>query len=53
MADANDIAVHLDGARLFNAAIALGLPVAEIVKDVDSVTFCTSKGLESRSARYA
>jgi len=45
LADANDIAVHLDGARLFNAAVALGLPVAEIVRDVDSVTFCTSKGL--------
>jgi threonine aldolase len=37
--------VHLDGARLFNAAIALGVPAARLVRDVDSVTFCLTKGL--------
>ena len=37
--------VHVDGARLFNAAVALETPVAELVKDVDTVTFCLSKGL--------
>ncbi|MFH2039214.1 MAG: low-specificity L-threonine aldolase [Chloroflexota bacterium] len=39
------LAVHLDGARIFNAAIACGVPVKEMVSDVDSVTFCLSKGL--------
>ncbi len=37
--------VHLDGARIFNAAIALGKPVAEITRKCDSVMFCLSKGL--------
>ena len=37
--------VHLDGARLFNAAVALGVDASEIVDPVDSVTFCLSKGL--------
>jgi threonine aldolase len=37
--------VHLDGARVFNAAVALAAPVAEITRDVDSVMFCLSKGL--------
>jgi len=45
LARANDVAVHLDGARLFNAAVALDLPVAALTEDVDSVTFCASKGL--------
>ena len=35
--------VHMDGARLFNAAAALGVPVAQITQHVDSVTFCLSK----------
>lgn len=39
------IPVHLDGARVFNASVALGIPVTEIVASVDSVTFCLSKGL--------
>jgi threonine aldolase len=39
------VPVHLDGARLFNAAIALKRPAREFVRDVDSVTFCVSKGL--------
>jgi threonine aldolase len=37
--------VHLDGARIFNAAAALGKPVAEISRKADSVMFCLSKGL--------
>jgi threonine aldolase len=37
--------VHLDGARVFNAAVALGVSVSEIAREVDSVMFCLSKGL--------
>jgi len=37
--------VHLDGARVFNAATALGLSVAEITSGFDTVMFCLSKGL--------
>ena len=37
--------VHLDGARVFNAAVALGKPVAEVTRKFDSVMFCLSKGL--------
>lgn len=39
------IPVHLDGARVFNAAVYHGIPVREMVASVDSVTFCLSKGL--------
>ena len=45
VAHANGIPVHVDGARIFNAAVALEAPVSELVKDVDSLTFCLSKGL--------
>jgi threonine aldolase len=37
--------VHLDGARVFNAAAALNVPVSRIARDCDSVSFCLSKGL--------
>ena len=37
--------VHLDGARVFNAAVALEVPASELVKDVDDVSFCLSKAL--------
>ncbi len=37
--------VHLDGARIFNAAVALGRSVAELTRKFDSVMFCLSKGL--------
>jgi len=37
--------VHLDGARLFNAAVALRRPAEDFTRPVDSVTFCVSKGL--------
>lgn len=44
-ADERGVAVHLDGARVVNAAIAAGVEVAEITAHVDSVQFCLSKGL--------
>jgi threonine aldolase len=44
-ARARGVPVHLDGARLFNAAVALGVPVSELAAAADSVTFCLSKGL--------
>jgi threonine aldolase len=37
--------VHVDGARIFNAAVALGVDVKQLVADADSMTFCLSKGL--------
>ena len=37
--------IHLDGARVFNAAVALETSVAELTRDCDSVMFCLSKGL--------
>jgi threonine aldolase len=45
LADEMGIAVHMDGARIFNAAIALGVPAARIASYADSVMFCVSKGL--------
>src|SRR6202034_512619 len=36
---------HLDGARVFNAAVALGVDVAELTRGFDTVMFCLSKGL--------
>jgi threonine aldolase len=45
LAHAHGLSVHLDGARVFNAAVALGVDVRELVRDVDSVQFCLSKGL--------
>lgn len=44
-AHASGLAVHLDGARLFNAAVALGVPAREVVGDADTVSVCLSKGL--------
>jgi threonine aldolase len=41
------IPIHLDGARIFNAAVALGVPPAELCRDADSVMFCLSKGLSA------
>ncbi len=41
------LAVHLDGARIFNAATYLGRPAAEIARSADSVMFCLSKGLSA------
>jgi threonine aldolase len=46
-AHAAGVPVHLDGARIFNAAVALGRPAADFARTVDSVTFCLSKGLSA------
>jgi len=40
-----DLATHLDGARVFNAAVASGVPVADIAHGFDTVSVCLSKGL--------
>jgi threonine aldolase len=45
IAQANHLKLHLDGARIFNAAVALNVPASEIVGLADSVTFCLSKAL--------
>ncbi len=45
IARAHNMPVHLDGARVFNAAVALGVDVREITKHVDTVSCCLSKGL--------
>ena len=45
LAHTHGLAVHLDGARIFNAAAALNISAAELTGPVDSVTFCLSKGL--------
>ncbi len=42
---ANDLSLHLDGARVFNAAVKLGVPLADISSQVDSISICLSKGL--------
>jgi len=45
IANRRGLRLHMDGARLFNAAVALNLPASEVAKHVDSVSFCLSKGL--------
>jgi threonine aldolase len=45
IATEHGLAVHMDGARLFNAAVATGVPAREIAAQADSVTFCLSKAL--------
>ena len=45
LAHERGLSVHLDGARLFNAAVALGRPAAELAAGADTVMFCFSKGL--------
>ena len=47
LAHHHGLKVHLDGARIFNAAAALGIPARELTAPVDSVTFCLSKGLSA------
>lgn len=47
LAHQHGIQVHLDGARIFNAAVALEVPVNKLVAPVDSVCFCLSKGLSA------
>ncbi|MCU0509362.1 MAG: low-specificity L-threonine aldolase, partial [Anaerolineae bacterium] len=45
LAKRRGLKLHIDGARIFNAAVALGVDVKELVRGADSVTFCLSKGL--------
>jgi threonine aldolase len=45
VAHARGIPVHIDGARIFNAAVALNVPAAELAAPADTLTFCLSKGL--------
>lgn len=45
VAHKNDIPLHIDGARIFNAAVSLETPVSELVKEADTISFCLSKGL--------
>lgn len=47
LADRHGLAIHLDGARVFNAAVALGVSPAAVARDADSVSFCLSKGLSA------
>ena len=47
LAHAHGITVHMDGARIFNAATALGVPVSILAQQVDSMMFCLSKGLSA------
>lgn len=43
--DQHELKLHLDGARVYNAAVALGVDITEISKHFDSMTICLSKGL--------
>ena len=45
LASSHGVPVHLDGARLFNAAVSLGVTIDRITRHTDSVMFCISKGL--------
>lgn len=47
LCDAHRMALHVDGARIFNASVALDIPAAELVADADSVAFSLSKGLSA------
>ena len=47
IADEHGIAIHVDGARIFNAAVALDVPVGDLCACADSVSFCLSKGLSA------
>lgn len=47
LAKSRQIPIHMDGARIFNAAAYLNVPVSEIVAHADTVQFCFSKGLAS------
>jgi threonine aldolase len=45
LADAENIRVHMDGARIFNAYVETGIPVKEYAQYCDTISFCFSKGL--------
>jgi threonine aldolase len=47
LAHSHGLLLHIDGARIFNAAAALNLPAAKLAAPADSITFCLSKGLSA------
>jgi threonine aldolase len=47
LAHKHGLQLHLDGARIFNASVALGVEAADLAEPTDSVTFCLSKGLSA------
>lgn len=47
LAHSRDLVLHIDGARIFNAAVSLGIDVKELTQNADSITFCLSKGLSA------
>lgn len=47
IAHENDLQLHIDGARIFNAAVHLGQSLADLVQDADTLTICLSKGLSA------
>ena len=47
LAQSHGIKMHIDGARIFNASIALGVPVSELTRYTDTISFCLSKGLSA------
>src|SRR5688500_6616993 len=51
LCDRRSLALHLDGARLYNAAVSQGVPAQVIAQHFDSVSLCLSKGLDRKSTR--
>jgi threonine aldolase len=47
LAHRHRLRLHIDGARIFNAAVALGVPAGSLVDDADTISFCLSKGLSA------
>ena len=47
LAHQHSLQLHMDGARIFNVAVALGIPVSVLAQSVDSLMFCFSKGLSA------
>jgi threonine aldolase len=47
IAESHNLKIHIDGARIFNAGLALNTPVKNLVREADSVMFCLSKGLSA------
>ena len=45
IAHSNNLKLHIDGARIFNATVALDISLSELIQNIDSITFCLSKGL--------
>jgi threonine aldolase len=47
LAHKHSVPVHIDGARFFNAVVALGVPASDLAEGVDTITFCLTKGLSA------